>query len=144
MNLFTATTLNENAPIGTQSWYSMVPLIQLSFPSGTNFDPTMTCKDFLAQIMGLEVEIRSRILNMDIPVVAEQVEEAKREGHKSLLVGVIACVVVASVLITGGYIVATSHLTGAADAGLFEKFTTFILEILKMLVSMLSGSTPTA
>lgn len=142
MNLFTATTLNENAPIGTQSWYPMVPLIQLSFAQGTVFDPTMTCKEFLAMIMSLDTALRSQILNMDIPEVSEQVETAKRDGHKSLLVGVCVTLVFASVLIVGLYVMATSHTGGTPDAGVLEKFTNFILEILKMLVSMLGGPAP--
>lgn len=144
MNLFTATTLNETAPIGTQPWYSMVPLIQLNFPEGTLLDPTMTCKDFLQSIMTLEPSIRARILNMDIPEVSEQVEDAKRNGHKGMLVAVMMTVVFATLLITVGYVATTSHAGGTVDGSVIEKFTSFVLEILKMLVSILGGSPPAA
>lgn len=141
MNLFAATMVDENAPIGTQHWYNLVPLIQSNFPPGTVFDPTMTCKEFLQQVMNLEPATRARILNTDIPEVSEQVEDAKRSGHKTLLVGIMLVVVIATGLIAAGYVAMTSH-GGNTDAGVLEKFTNFILEILKMLVQILSGDPP--
>ena len=143
MNLFTATTLHESAPIGTQPWYSMVPLIQLNFPAGTLVDPTMTCGAFLQSIMTLEPTLRARILNMDIPEVSEQVEDAKRSGHKTMLVAIMVTILLATILIAGGYVATTSHTGGTPDAGVIEKFTNFMLEILKMLISLLSGQDPT-
>lgn len=139
MNLFTATTLNENLPIGTQSWYSMVPLILLNFPEGTQFDPTMPCKEFLQHIMTLDSDTRSRILNMDIPVVAEQVEDAKRSGHKTMLLTIVGMALIASILILGMYLAATAHVGGSADAGTIGSFLEFVKEIAKMAFELLAA-----
>lgn len=138
MNLFAAIMVDENAPIGTQSWYSIIPLVQLSFPAGTVTDPSSTCKEFLQQIMSLEPATRARILNTDIPQVSEQVEEVKRSSHKTLLVGLMGMIVLATILITGGYVAMTSHAGGQVDQGVIDKLTSFILEILKMAIGVLA------
>lgn len=143
MNLFAAVMVDENAPIGTQTWYSIIPLVQLSFPAGTVMDPSITCKDFLQLIMTLEPSTRARILNTDIPQVSEQVEEVKRSGQKTLLVGLMFMLVFATLLITGGYVAMTSHSGGQVDQGVLDKLTAFILEILKMAVSVIApGQAP--
>jgi hypothetical protein len=139
MNLFTAVTQYENSPIGNQSWYPMVPLILLSFPAGTQFDPVMTCKEFLQHVMSLDQEKRARILNMEIPVVAEQVEDAKRSGHKSMLLAIVGMALIASVLILGGYFAATAHVGGTADSTTIGSFFDFVKEIAKMAFEMLAG-----
>lgn len=139
MNLFTATTTNENQPIGNQSWYPMVPLILLSFPAGTIFDPTMTCKEFMQHIMSLDVPTRSRILNMEIPEVAEQVEDAKRSGHKTMLLSIVGMALIASILILGMYLATTAHVGGTADSGTIGSFLDFVKEIAKMAFELLAG-----
>ena len=134
MNLLTATMVDENAPIGTQSWYSIIPLISLNLPQGTVLDPTTTCKDFLQQIMQLEPTLRAKILNTEVSVVSEQLEDAKRSNHKTLLVAVAFVLVFAAMLILAGYVAMTSHTGGTTDASTVEKFLNFIKDIFSMLI----------
>lgn len=132
MNLFAATLLDENLPIGTQYWYSTtVPLIQLHFPQGTDVSPTMTCKEFLQLIMALNPDIRSRILNTEIPEPQEELEQMKRNGHKTMLVAMLAVVLIASILITGGYVAMTSSAGGTPDKAVLDGLFNFIIELLK-------------
>lgn len=132
MNLFAATLLDEGAPIGTQYWYkSVVPLVKLHFPTGTDIPPTMTCKEFLQLVMGLSNELRSQILNTEIPEPQEELEQMKRSGHKTMLVAIIAVLLIAAVLITGGYIAMTSSQGGTVDKEVMDGFFKFLWIIVK-------------
>lgn len=132
MNLFAATLIDEDAPIGTQYWYkSVVPLVKLHFPANTDISPTLTCKEFLQMVMGLEGNLRSQILNTEIPEPQEELEQMKRTGHKTMLVAIIAVLLLAAVLITGGYIAMTSSQGGTVDKEVMDGFFKFLWLIVK-------------
>ncbi|MOA15051.1 hypothetical protein D3C78_1351900 [compost metagenome] len=137
MNLFSATLKDEQAAIGTLPWYkTVVPLIQPHFPTGTDISPTLTCKEFLQLIMGLPADLRARILNTEIPDVAEEIEEVKRSGHKTLLVGICGVLLLAAVLITGGYIAMTSSQGGTVDKEVMDGFFKFLWLIVKLVAAI--------
>jgi hypothetical protein len=135
MNLLAATMGDPAAAIGVQPWYSsIVPLIQLSFPTGTDISPVLTCNEFLQLILSLPPDVRTRILNTEIPETAEQIEEVKRAGHKNLLVAICIVLLVFTILITGFYVSMTTDRGQPIDSNVMSQFFTFIIDILKMLI----------
>lgn len=136
MNLFAATLIDENAPIGTQYWYSTtVPLIQLHFPVGTDVSPAMTCKEFLQLVMALPTDIRSRVLNTEIPEPQEELEQMKRSGHKTMLVTIVAVLLFSSMLIVGGYVAMTASAGGSVDKEVMDGFFKFLWMLVKFLAA---------
>lgn len=137
MNLFAALMHDEQVPIGSLPWYgTVIPLVQLNFPAGTEIPPTLTCKEFLQMVMGLEPGVRLRILNTEIGDPKEELEAVKRDGHKSMLVAVVLVILVASLIIAAGYVAVTGANGGAPDKDIMSGFFNFIFELLKLFASL--------
>lgn len=137
MNIFAAAMQTEKEPIGTQTWFStVVPLVQLQFPEGTEFSPTMSCSEFLQKVMDLPPTVRSRILSTEIVEQQEEIEKVKRVGYKTMLVAVVMVILIASVIMTGGYVAMTAFDGKAMDKAVLDDLFKFVFELIKAMASI--------